>query len=189
MTKPTVLTKPTIVTSAGSVPAEARAAPTSSNVAGPLFRDAMSRIAGAVHLIATDGPAGKAGLTATAFAPVSDAPPSLLVCLNRESRTAMMIRQNGVFSISTLAAGQQDLANVFSGRTHVHGERRFDHGKWDLGPLGVPVLADALVGFILKVNAIHAVASHDVVIGDLQEIALGSEHAGLVYTRRAFHAV
>ncbi|MET0746456.1 MAG: flavin reductase, partial [Microvirga sp.] len=40
------------------------------------FREGMSRVAGAVHLVTTDGPAGRAGFTATAVTPVTDDPPS-----------------------------------------------------------------------------------------------------------------
>jgi flavin reductase len=154
-----------------------------------LFREAMSRIAAATHLVTTDGAAGKAGLTATAFAPVSDAPPSLLVCLNRESRTAAMIRENGVFAVNTLAAGHQEIANVFAGRTHLHGLRRFDHGKWEAGALGLPVLSDALISFAMRVSGISSIGTHEVVIGAVVDIRLDRAHAGLVYARRAFHAV
>lgn len=153
------------------------------------FRDAMSRVAGAVHLIATDGPGGKGGLTATAVTSVSDAPPTLLVCLNKASRTAAIVRENGAFSVSTLGAGQQELANVFAGRTSARGTQRFEHGKWLSDALGQPCLADALVGFSCVVEEIKPVASHLVVIGAIRDIRLGAAHAGLVYTRRAFHAV
>ncbi len=154
-----------------------------------LFRDAMSRVAGAVHLIATDGPGGKGGLTATAVTSVSDAPPTLLVCLNKSSRTAAVVRENGAFSVNTLGAGQQELANVFAGRTPARGAQRFEHGKWLADALGQPCLADALVGFSCEVEEIKPVASHLVVIGTIRDIRLGTAHAGLVYTRRAFHAV
>src|SRR3981189_248751 len=51
------------------------------------FREAMSRLGAAVHVITTAGPAGKAGTTATAVCSVTDAPPTLLVCLNRQTQT------------------------------------------------------------------------------------------------------
>jgi len=149
----------------------------------------MSRVAGAVHLIATDGAAGKAGLTATAVASVSAEPPTLLVCLNATSRTAAILRENGRFAVNTLAAGHQELANVFAGRTPAKGLARFEHGKWQVGPDGQPVLADALLAFSCDVKEIKPVATHLIVIGAISHIALGQAHAGLVYTRRAFHAV
>lgn len=153
------------------------------------FKDAMSRVAGAVHLVATDGKGGKAGLTATAVASVAADPPTLLVCLNATSRTAAALRANGYFTVNTLGAGQQELANVFAGRTPAKGEARFEHGKWEAGTAGQPVLADALVSFTVRVVEIKPVATHLIVIGEVMTIGLGQAHAGLVYTRRAYHAV
>ncbi|MCZ8181575.1 MAG: flavin reductase [Beijerinckiaceae bacterium] len=154
-----------------------------------LFRDAMSRVAGAVHLITTDGPAGRGGLTATAVTSVSDAPPTLLVCLNQNSRTAAILRQNMAFAVNTLGVGQQELANVFAGRTPARGEARFTHGAWRKGAAGQPLLGDALVHFEARVIDFRPVASHFVVIGEILGIGLGHAHGGLVYVRRAYHAV
>ena len=58
------------------------------------FRQAMSRLGAAVHVITTEGPAGKTGFTATAVCSVSDAPPTLLVCLNRKSDSAPVLLGN-----------------------------------------------------------------------------------------------
>src|SRR4051812_48085268 len=68
-------------------------------------REAMSRAAASVHIVTTDGPAGRAGFTATAVAPVTDDPASLLVCVNAGGRSAQMLVRNGVFCVNTLAAG------------------------------------------------------------------------------------
>ncbi|WP_198511682.1 flavin reductase, partial [Bacillus subtilis] len=46
------------------------------------FRNAMSRLGAAVNIITTEGPAGRAGFTASAVCSVTDSPPTLLVCLN-----------------------------------------------------------------------------------------------------------
>ena len=153
------------------------------------FREAMSRVAGAVHLVTTDGPAGKAGLTATAVTSVSDVPPTLLVCVNKASRTGAMIAANGRFAVSLLGENHRALADLFAGRTDVHGPARFGQGMWRADPLGQPALADALVAFACTSQAIDPVASHLVVFGAIRAIALGQGGAGLVYARRAYHAV
>ena len=41
------------------------------------FRDAMSCMGAAVNIITTDGPAGRAGFTASAVCSVTDTPPTL----------------------------------------------------------------------------------------------------------------
>jgi cob(II)yrinic acid a,c-diamide reductase len=45
-----------------------------------LYREAMSRFAGAVHVVTTDGPYGRRGVTVIAACSVSDDPPTIL-CL------------------------------------------------------------------------------------------------------------
>ncbi|MBW6425505.1 flavin reductase [Rhizobium sp. XQZ8] len=48
------------------------------------FRDGMSWLAAAVHIVTTDGPGGLAGFTASAVSSVTDRPPTLLVCLSHQ---------------------------------------------------------------------------------------------------------
>ena len=45
------------------------------------FIDAMRQVASTVTVVTTDGPEGQAGATVSAFASLSAAPPSVLVCL------------------------------------------------------------------------------------------------------------
>lgn len=49
------------------------------------YRNAMARLGAAVNIVTTDGVAGRAGFAATAVCSVSDNPPTLLVCLNRNA--------------------------------------------------------------------------------------------------------
>ena len=58
------------------------------------YREGMSNLAGAVNIVTTNGPAGKAGFTATAVCSVSDNPATLLVCLNRSASVYDVFNQN-----------------------------------------------------------------------------------------------
>src|SRR5262244_4398354 len=110
-----------------------------------VFREAMSRLGAAVHVVTTAGPGGKAGATATAVCSVSDAPPTLLMCLNRRSQTNPTVAQNGVFCVNTLGAGAANIADLFAGRSGVIGAERFATGEWITLETGSPVLASAVV--------------------------------------------
>ncbi len=159
--------------------------------AGPqaiAFREAMSRVAGAVHVVATDGPAGRAGLTATAVTSVSDSPPSLIVCLNATSRTAGILKGNGAFSVNTLAAGHVSVARHFS-RSGLSMDERFAHGEWQKGPGGAPLLVGALARFALKVQDLRQVGSHFVVVGDVLAAEAGADAEPLVYHRRDYRVL
>src|SRR5471030_2587971 len=60
------------------------------------YRDAMAHIGSAVNIITTDGPAGRAGFTASAVCSVTDSPPTLLVCLNRSASVYPVFKENQV---------------------------------------------------------------------------------------------
>ena len=135
------------------------------------FREAMSRIGAAVHVITTDGPGGKTGFTATAVCSVSDEPPTLLVCLNRRSETNPIVQENGVFCVNTLGGGDE-LADIFAGRTGVARER-FAAGDWTVLATGRPVLTTAMVAFDCRVVEMRSVASHNVIFGVVEAIRLG----------------
>src|ERR1044072_8368162 len=87
-----------------------------------LLREARSGLGAAGHVITTDGHAGKTGFTATAVCSVSDAPPTLLVCLNRSATSMPILRGNGVFCVNTLRAGDEIVADTFAPRAKVAGE-------------------------------------------------------------------
>ncbi len=97
----------------------AAALPTAAMAAvdGVTFREGMSCFAEAVTIVTTDGPAGLAGATATAVTSVSDNPPTILVCLNRTSKSAPRFVANGVFCVNALMPEHRELADVFAGRT------------------------------------------------------------------------
>jgi flavin reductase len=153
------------------------------------FREAMSRLGAAVHVITTAGPAGKAGTTATAVCSVTDAPPTLLVCLNRRSQTNPVVLQNGVFCINTLGHSGAAIADLFAGRTGVQGADRFATGEWSVLATGSPVLATAAVAFDCRIIEVHAVGSHNVLFGAVEMVRLGPAGPVLVYHERAYKHV
>jgi flavin reductase len=68
------------------------------------FRNAMAQLGSAVSVITTDGPAGKFGFTASAVCSVTDQPPTLLVCMNRNSWAHAHFKQNGVLCVNVLSS-------------------------------------------------------------------------------------
>src|ERR1700736_3424235 len=111
------------------------------------FREAMSRLGAAVHVITTAGPAGPRGTTAPADCAVTDARALRLVCLNRRSQTNPAVLQNGVFCVNTLGHSGAEIADLFAGRTGVQGADRFATGEWSVLATGSPVLTAAAVAF------------------------------------------
>jgi flavin reductase len=160
-----------------------------ASVEPKIFRDAMSRLGAAVHVVTSAGPAGKTGFTATAVCSVSDTPAMLLVCLNRRSNSAPVLAQNGVFCINTLGAGEEKLADLFAGKSGVHLHERFAQGEWLTLKTGAPVLASAVVAFDCRTIEIKAMASHNVVFGVVEAVRVGPTGPALVYHERAYKPV
>jgi len=151
-----------------------------------LFREGMSRVTAAVHVVSTDGDAGRAGFTATAVTTVTDSPPSLLVCVNTTSRSAQALLANRVFCVNTLSAEDQALADIFAGRTGLQGQERFTVGEWEKLDTGSPALATSLVSFDCRIAEARIVATHHVIIGEVVRTRLGERKSALVYQGRHY---
>ncbi|MFD1703730.1 flavin reductase [Methylopila henanensis] len=151
------------------------------------FREAMSRVPMAVHVVTTDGPGGRHGATATAVASVTDAPPTLLVCLNRTSAIAAKALANGLVAVSALGEDHEPVARAFARSSGGRPDDRFDVGRWERRITGAPVLVDAIASFEGRVTASHEVGSHVVLMVELDGVsAPESEREGLLYRRRAY---
>ncbi|MCW2273916.1 flavin reductase (DIM6/NTAB) family NADH-FMN oxidoreductase RutF [Rhodoblastus acidophilus] len=150
------------------------------------YRDAMSAIASPVHLLATDGKAGMAGLTVTALASITDSPATLLVCVNRGTPSGPRFIENGHFSVNSLAAADRDLSDIFAGRTDEHFERKFTHGLWKPGLHGQPALMSALACFECKLTEVKDIGTHHIFFGEVLAVARPALGPSLIYHRRAY---
>lgn len=149
------------------------------------YRNAMARLGAAVHIVTTDGAAGRAGFTASAVCSVTDAPPTLLVCLNRSASVHAAFEANGVLCVNVLAAGQQGLSALFGGKTPM--AQRFEQGAWGVLATGAPVLQDAAVSFDCRIVQRTAVGTHDVLFCEAVAVRTGGQAHGLIYFDRRYH--
>ena len=94
------------------------------------FKQAMRQCAGAVALVTVGAEHGKrTGLTVTSACSLSDNPPSLIVCVNRNASAHARIREEGAFAINFLHEDHALLALTFSGQKGVNGDDRFAFGQ------------------------------------------------------------
>jgi flavin reductase len=154
------------------------------------FRNAMARLGAAVTIVTTSGPAGRAGLTASAVCSVTDDPPTLLVCVNRTASAAPAFRGNGVLCVNLLAATQQALSNRFAGMDGaVTMEDRFALGAWHAGASGAPVLEGAVASLDCRIADVIEKGTHSVIFAEVQSVALGPDGPALVWWGRHYHPV
>lgn len=152
-----------------------------------LFREAMSTCAAGVHVITTDGATGRYGITMTAVSALTDEPPTLLLCVNRQTQIYPILQANGVLCVNVLAQNQQDVAEHFAGMTELTSEERFAQHIWQRGANGQWQIDGALAHLHGKIVANHEVGTHGVFYVQTDEIVVHPHisHA-LLYFRREF---
>ena len=154
-----------------------------------LYREAMSHFAGAVHVITTDGPHGRRGVTVIAACSVTDDPPTVLVCLNRTKQDNDCFTQNGVFALNTLSAAQRPIADAFSGLTGLSQDDRFALAEWETVASGAPVLVGAEAVFDCHLVEAKEFATHRVLFGKVTGLRIGDSFEPLIYHHRAYRAL
>jgi flavin reductase (DIM6/NTAB) family NADH-FMN oxidoreductase RutF len=106
------------------------------------------------------------GMTVSAFASVSLAPPLVLVCADKTSHTLELMEAGRVFAVNVLAAGQQPLSNRFASKKDEH--RRFEGVAWRRGATGAPLLEGTVAALDCRVVAAHDAGDHVIYVGQVE---------------------
>ena len=151
------------------------------------FVAAMASAATAVSVVTTDGSSERFGMTVSAVTSVSAEPPLVLACINRRSPLPDAIESNGVMAINLLAEGQQQIADVFAGRSS-GSNYDFSCAEWYEAVTGSPLLHGAAAVFDCELDAMHQAGSHWILIGRVVEARCG-EALPLVYALRGYRGI
>ena len=151
------------------------------------FKNAMSLLTSAVNVVTTAGVSGRYGFTASAVCSVTDTPPTLLVCMNKASRSHEHFIENKILTVNVLVADHQHISNVFASK--MSSEERFEYGRWTELETGAPVLEDALVSFDCEIEQIQEVGTHSIFMCRVAAIQRSEQDQSLVYFNRAYHHV
>ena len=155
------------------------------SVATQEFIRAMRGAATGVNVVTTDGPAGRFGLTVSAFASVSAEPPMVLVCINRRSPACAAIRDNQGFCVNVLSTSQRPLAETFAGNPDIGEPYDFDTGTWTHRQTGSPVLCNSVAGFDCALASAMDAGSHTIFLGAVKAVE-HSDVSPLLYTDRMY---
>ena len=144
-----------------------------------LFRQAFRRWATTVVVVTyRDDEDRPVGMTATSMSSLSADPPSLLVCINRETRAHPVITKRGAFGIDMLSIGQRPIADHCSAA----GRDKLLHPSWlaeevaeeEAAAVSVPVgttaiasprLADSLAHLDCTMDRSFEAFSHTILVG------------------------
>jgi flavin reductase (DIM6/NTAB) family NADH-FMN oxidoreductase RutF len=143
------------------------------------FRQAMRRFASTVTVITGGNAARRHGMTATAVTSLAMNPPSLLVCLNRETLLNDIMIDARHFCVNVLQIEQEDISGAFSGKLPAH--ERFGVGDWDHNPGGLPFLRTAQANIFCRKTAAIPYGSHTILIGEVEDVRLNDSVGPLVY--------
>jgi flavin reductase len=158
-----------------------------TQIASEDYRDAMACLGAAVSIVTTDGPAGRAGFSASAVCSVTDDPPTLLVCLNRSSSAYASVIENGVVCVNVLSSRHEHLSRLFGGK--VPAGARFAAAAWSTLETGAPVLADGSAAFDCRIADVVNVGTHDVLFCRVVGLRGSNCADNLIYFGRDYHAV
>ena len=145
------------------------------------FRNAMRQLAGGVSVITVGRDQDISGMTVTSVTSLSAEPPSLLVCINRQSSSWPLFEKYGAFAVNILHSEQQDIAERFTGRGGASGAARFEGAQWTTLATGVPLLADGLAAIDCRIEEVIHRHSHAIVIGRVAAVRVAGQSAALAY--------
>lgn len=145
------------------------------------MRLGMRRLASGVSVItARDINGDRFAMTASSVTSVSDAPPSLLVCIHNETRIGKVIAQTGLFCVNVLSSRQQGIS-VTCAIPEVE-TSRFDQGDWQVDSTsGLSFLKDAQSVFICEIAKTMSYGTHSIFVGNIKKVMLHGEVDPLVY--------
>jgi flavin reductase (DIM6/NTAB) family NADH-FMN oxidoreductase RutF len=139
------------------------------------LRTGMRRLAASVCVISLKDKQGVPhAMTATAVTSLSDKPPALLVCVNKNATAYAALCDAQPFCVNVLNVSQQDLSVHCAGKSE---QGRFAKGNWKDNHNGLPFLIDAEVNFFCATERVIEYGSHMIAIGKLTEVITADDVA------------
>jgi flavin reductase (DIM6/NTAB) family NADH-FMN oxidoreductase RutF len=148
-------------------------------IGGDDFRRVLGHFASGVTVITTwDADGRPTGFTANAFTSVSLEPPLILVCVDRCANSYPALRGSGRFAVNILSVEQEAVSRRFASTE----PDKFETVSYRPGPLGLPLLAEALA--YLECRTVHTYpgGDHTIFVGEV-ETASAREGEPLLYFR------
>jgi flavin reductase (DIM6/NTAB) family NADH-FMN oxidoreductase RutF len=136
------------------------------------FKIGMRKYIYSVSVISnTQSNGRKNAITVSSVTSISINPPSIIVCINKKSSIHESLILDSKFCINLVNEQQRDIAEICSDPNRIN--ERFKDIEW-IGDKP-PIMMNALVNIICKVDKIVEYKTHVIVIGLVQKIK-NSEH-------------
>lgn len=133
-----------------------------------LFRETLGHYPTGVAVVTALTDNGPAGMVVGTFSSVSLDPPLVAFFPTRSSGSFAHLRTAETFCVNVLASDQEPLCR----RLATGGAGKFDGVRWRPGPLGSPILDDAVVWIECTYEDIREAGDHYIVLGRVHEFAV-----------------
>jgi len=162
--------------------------PTNEKIESEQLRLAMRQWATGVTVVTSELNGFRHGMTVSSFTSVSLSPPMVLVSIERSVRTHQLVSESGIFGVSILAEGFQEISDRFAGRdTEV--ENRFDGLETFTLETGAPLLTVGLANFDCRVISQHLAGNHTLFIGQVVAVRRRAVGNPLIYYDRHYRGL
>jgi flavin reductase (DIM6/NTAB) family NADH-FMN oxidoreductase RutF len=155
------------------------------NVDQHQFRRVMGHFATGVTVLTTALGDELHGMTANALCSVSLDPLLVLVCVNKQARTHVILSESGVFALNVLAEEQEHFSRLFADDTvdPSHSLTDLSHRR---GVTGAPILTDCLAFVECRVVAAYPGGDHTIFVGAVEDAGVLREGRPLIFFRGAY---
>ena len=142
------------------------------------FRLAMRRYVYSVSILSNkDSDGNSNAITVSSVTSISMDPPSLLVCINKNSRIHNSLTVGSKFCINLLNKDQEDLSNICSDDNKY--DQRFNDKNWNLDD--VPFLANAQSNIFCSIENVTSFHTHSIIVGVVEDSKYKNEIKTLTY--------
>ena len=142
------------------------------------FRLAMRRYIYSVSILSNkDAEDNLNAITVSSVTSISMEPPSLLVCINKDSRIHDTLKEKSKFCINLLNKDQEKLSDICSDENKY--SERFNDKNWDINM--IPFLKNAQANIFCKVDKLTSYHTHTIVVGMVEDSTYSDSISTLTY--------
>lgn len=153
-----------------------------------LLRATMRQWATGVTVVTTVYGGQFSGMTVSSFTSVSLEPPTVLVCLSKDSACHPFVLKSGVYAVSMLGVGQHELSNRFAGFDPTVTDR-FEGVEVTTAATGSPLLPGAIAHLDCEVRSMHETTTHTIFFAEVVYAQVDEGKMPLVYHNRGYNVL
>lgn len=146
------------------------------------FRQVLGHFPTGVCVVTSFHEDAPAGMAIGSFFSVSLEPPLVGFCAGKTSASWAKLRDAGRFCVNILGDDQEEVSRRFASKE----ADKFAGLAWDTSPLGNPRLGGVLAWIDCTTTSTFDGGDHDIVVGEVHDLAVAGEGRPLVFFRGGY---